>query len=493
MEQYLINKLSFRYLLIFILFMAPVIASAEKSIGKVVYTRGIATAKQDGGNLRVLARNTGLYESDVLTTGKNSFAMIRMVDGTRMTLRPHTSIVLEHYEISSNAKDKAPGNVLLQLLKGGFRAITGSFSKTRNANFKIRTTTATIGIRGTEFDARLCDGDCLKTPGARKEAIAKTDKKIVARIVFVRGFLRARYKNEKTRFLKKGAALYEGDKVISGKRDYGVLVFSDKSRMSLARDSVFHIQQYNYSIKKPDQNSSIMQLIRGGFRVLTGLIAKTSRSKVKYRTVTATIGIRGTGFDIICDGDCVAGNESLSDESTTGMDVSVWKGEIVLDLKCEDIAQDKVDSNKKCTEFSIAAGNNYHVANNFTEPVAQNQPSGLIKNLITPRPDKVEVDFENLFTGEVYNHDAHKPGLYVSAYDGHIDIKDIFGNKIDIGAGEAVRVDENKGVIRLLSQPNFQVNDPVPSPDQFNPVFRNLLDFMDQGLHIDYPEQCEIR
>ncbi|MDX1444428.1 MAG: FecR domain-containing protein, partial [Gammaproteobacteria bacterium] len=53
------------------------------------------------------------------------------------------------------------GNAVFRLLKGGFRAITGLIGRDNKENFKVRTPVATIGIRGTNFEARLCAGDCF--------------------------------------------------------------------------------------------------------------------------------------------------------------------------------------------------------------------------------------------------------------------------------------------------------------------------------------------
>jgi len=41
----------------------------------------------------------------------------------------------------------------------------------------------------------------------------------------------------------------------------------------------------------------VLQLLRGGFRTITGLIAKGSPEAAKVQTSTATIGIRGRYFD----------------------------------------------------------------------------------------------------------------------------------------------------------------------------------------------------
>src|SRR5690606_19192386 len=62
---------------------------------------------------------------------------------------------------SPNVAAEEEGNALFRLLKGGFRAVTGLIGKENRDNYRVRTPVATIGIRGTDFEARFCQGDCF--------------------------------------------------------------------------------------------------------------------------------------------------------------------------------------------------------------------------------------------------------------------------------------------------------------------------------------------
>lgn len=52
----------------------------------------------------------------------------------------------------------------LSLLKGGFRAVSGSIGKLNREEYRIVTPVATIGIRGTDYFAVLCDETCAYDP-----------------------------------------------------------------------------------------------------------------------------------------------------------------------------------------------------------------------------------------------------------------------------------------------------------------------------------------
>ena len=50
-------------------------------------------------------------------------------------------------------------SLVMNLLRGGLRVVTGAISK-RGTAARLSTPTATVGIRGTDFDARLRADDC---------------------------------------------------------------------------------------------------------------------------------------------------------------------------------------------------------------------------------------------------------------------------------------------------------------------------------------------
>ena len=51
-------------------------------------------------------------------------------------------------------------SAFFRLLKGGFRAVSGLIGHTRREDYAVQTPVATIGIRGTDYEVRMCSGDC---------------------------------------------------------------------------------------------------------------------------------------------------------------------------------------------------------------------------------------------------------------------------------------------------------------------------------------------
>ena len=96
---------------------------------------------------RSLKRRSKVYVGEKLVTGKNGRGQVRFIDGAVLSLRPETELKIHKY---SYGKDKAVEGSWMSLLKGGFRTITGAIAKKK---YKLTTSMATIGIRGTHYEA----------------------------------------------------------------------------------------------------------------------------------------------------------------------------------------------------------------------------------------------------------------------------------------------------------------------------------------------------
>ena len=74
-----------------------------------------------------------------------------------MTFRPNTTLFVNEYDFKPKAK-KSVGKLILNLIEGGFRTITGKVAQQNPNNYTINTPVATIGVRGTDYQAYYKDG-----------------------------------------------------------------------------------------------------------------------------------------------------------------------------------------------------------------------------------------------------------------------------------------------------------------------------------------------
>jgi len=122
-------------------------------IGQVIINVGELSA-QNRGATRNLNRRSSVYRGDTIHTGERSLTQIRLKDGALLSLRPHTELRLAEYRY--NGQQDGSELSIVELIKGGFRTITGAIGHKNKKNYQVRTSIATIGIRGTHYSLVLC-------------------------------------------------------------------------------------------------------------------------------------------------------------------------------------------------------------------------------------------------------------------------------------------------------------------------------------------------
>src|SRR5262249_52466847 len=74
--------------------------------------------------------------------------------------------------------------------------------------------------------------------------------------------------------------------------------FNDNALMIVRPSTQIRVTSYRYTENDPG-STSLIRLVKGGMRFVTGLMGKLNRDNVQFETVVATIGIRGTDFDTV--------------------------------------------------------------------------------------------------------------------------------------------------------------------------------------------------
>src|SRR5438552_1324542 len=130
--------------------LAPVLAFAQAT---VQHLSGTLSVQRPDGSVRALAERSDVFVGDVISTERDSYAQLRYTDGGQVTLRPSTQVRIEAYGYDDGRPER--DNFAMQLFRGGLRSLTGLIGKrTNNRNaYRMVTSTATIGIRGTDYSA----------------------------------------------------------------------------------------------------------------------------------------------------------------------------------------------------------------------------------------------------------------------------------------------------------------------------------------------------
>ena len=160
-------------------------------------------------------------------------------------------------------------------------------------------------------------------------------------------------------------------------------------------------------------------------RTVTGAIGNDSPDAFKVNTAVATIGIRGTGFDLLWAGTCTGPGGGC------GLLGFVWEGDITSD--------------NDAGVFDILLNQIARIRDRTTPPEFITTPPVFI----VPRPDTVDIDMDELF-GDEDDEEELPAGLYVACYEGECSLTDDGEeDDLDIGNGEMGYVAEDNGELVL--------------------------------------------
>lgn len=138
-------KLFLQTMALFVSLFEADLASAAGYIAEVVNLRGVATQLAPGAMMaRQIKLGEKLYEDTSIVTHEKSFVRLKYRDGSNMSLGPSGKAVLVEY--------RGKESNIVSLLKGKLRAKVNEERGVMPENkFFVKTKTAALGVRGTDF------------------------------------------------------------------------------------------------------------------------------------------------------------------------------------------------------------------------------------------------------------------------------------------------------------------------------------------------------
>jgi hypothetical protein len=121
---------------------------------------GSVTAQAGVGASRVVRQGDTLRAGDTISTAAGSSAVLRFDDGQIAALGPNSRMVIQTFEFNEQSKT---GSIVLNLLRGGMRAVTGMIGRSSPQKVTYRAGNYTIGIRGTDVTILTNDNQSLMT------------------------------------------------------------------------------------------------------------------------------------------------------------------------------------------------------------------------------------------------------------------------------------------------------------------------------------------
>ena len=96
--------------------------------------------------------NDGVETGDVIRTKSLSKAQITFIDNSTLSISPESRVGIEAYMVDS-AQNKR--NAVVELFQGLAQVVVSKVFKAAEPDFVVKTHTAIMGVRGTEFGIRL--------------------------------------------------------------------------------------------------------------------------------------------------------------------------------------------------------------------------------------------------------------------------------------------------------------------------------------------------
>lgn len=169
MRQFNIRNFTLYVLLAASLCLTP-IQTVFAHAGVVLFANGDVKVKSTKGAVRKVKRGSKVHPGELIITGKESQIQVRAGDGSMLSLQSNSQLrIIEHNHTGTIEEQSS----LVELVKGGMRAVTGFIGKNKPDNFKVMVRGSTIGIRGTEFVIQLCENDCDLDPEEDSKDMAK--------------------------------------------------------------------------------------------------------------------------------------------------------------------------------------------------------------------------------------------------------------------------------------------------------------------------------
>ncbi|QSZ42753.1 hypothetical protein GJV85_11720 [Sulfurimonas aquatica] len=119
-------------------------------IGQVMAMKGKAYIDRAGAEIPV-KNLMEVYKDDKLITKDKTRVQIKLNDDTILTIGQNAIFTFEKFYFDGTDKSE----VTMNASRGFFRSVTGKIGKLSPERFKVKTASATIGIRGTDFSGDI--------------------------------------------------------------------------------------------------------------------------------------------------------------------------------------------------------------------------------------------------------------------------------------------------------------------------------------------------
>lgn len=121
------------------------------NIGTIMSIKGSADVKREHNVSLAASSGMELLKGDEIITHNKSRVQVMLQDDTVVTIGQNSSFGFEDFAFDGTKNSK----LSMKATRGFFRSVTGKLGKVAPERFKVKTASATIGIRGTDFSGNI--------------------------------------------------------------------------------------------------------------------------------------------------------------------------------------------------------------------------------------------------------------------------------------------------------------------------------------------------
>lgn len=159
--------------------------------------------------------------------------------------------------------------------------------------------------------------------------VAFAHAETAGQITHLSGVVSVKRADGSSKVLSLKSEVQPGDVLSTQQDTYARVKFVDGGEVVMRPGSQMKVESFAFNEAKPESDSFVIGLLKGGLRAVTGLIGKRNRDRVSYNTPTATIGIRGTHFGALyCNNDCGGVQTASGQPPANGLHLDVASGAI---------------------------------------------------------------------------------------------------------------------------------------------------------------------
>ena len=125
--------------------------SYANDVGQIKNMRGTVHVERDGQKLAA-APGMSVRQSDVLVTGADGTVGVTFLDNSLLSLGPRSTLAIDRFSFDSTTHD---GQFDTSLKRGTLAVVSGRIVQRSPEAMRVRTPSAIMGVRGTEFVVKV--------------------------------------------------------------------------------------------------------------------------------------------------------------------------------------------------------------------------------------------------------------------------------------------------------------------------------------------------